>query len=359
MMELKVSPLFSYFCVMEKISISEYYSRKENRILFDVRSPGEYEEGHIPGAISFPLFTNEERAEVGTLYKLKGQEFAFLRGLEFVGLKMADYVRRANKLVPEKKIFIHCWRGGQRSASLAWLLEMAGFDVQLIIGGYKAYRQFIHQQFGEIKQKFIVLGGPTGSGKTVLLQALKDRGEQVIDLEKLANHKGSAFGALGELPQPTVEQFENNLFEVFFKLDTDKRTWVENESKSIGKVFQPDGFWNQFRTARYIGLVISFEERLKFLVEIYGAFHLEELKDSFIKINKRLGGQHVKAAISFLEQGDLKNAGAIALRYYDKSYPIANTKCDFSRSFLFTPDMTLNRSEMAKSLIKFSDGIEL
>jgi len=357
--KLKVSPLFTYFCNMEKISISEYYIRKKSRVLFDVRSPGEYEEGHIPGAISFPLFTNEERTEVGILYKKKGHDFAFLKGLEFVGLKMADYVRLANKLVPEKKIFIHCWRGGQRSASLAWLLEMSGFDVHLIIGGYKAYRQFIHQQFDEIKQKFIVLGGPTGSGKTVLLQAIKEQGEQVIDLEKLANHKGSAFGALGELPQPTMEQFENNLFEEFFKLDAAKITWVENESKSIGKVFQPDGFWNQFRTARYIGLVISFEERLKFLVENYGAFNLEELKDSFIKINKRLGGQHVQAAISFLEQGDLKNAGAIALRYYDKSYPIANTKCDFSRSFLFTPDMTLNRSEMAKSLIKFSDGIEL
>jgi len=344
---------------MEKISVSEFFNRKESRVLLDVRSPGEYEEGHIPGAISFPLFTNEERAEVGTLYKKKGHEFAFLKGLEFVGLKMADYVRLANKLVPEKKIFIHCWRGGQRSASLAWLLEMSGFDVQLITGGYKAYRQFIHQQFEEVKQKFIVLGGPTGSGKTVILQAIKDLGEQVIDLEKLANHKGSAFGSLGEMAQPTVEQFENNLFEEFFKLDTSKRTWVENESKSIGKVFQPQGFWNQFRTAKYIGLVIPFEERLKFLVQNYGAFQVEELKESFIKINKTLGGQHVQAAISFLEQGDLSNAGAIALRYYDKSYPLANTKCDFSRSYLFTPDKTLNNIDLAKSLIKFSNGIEL
>jgi tRNA 2-selenouridine synthase len=340
------------------MTISEFFSVKESRILFDVRSPGEYEGGHIPGSLSLPLFSDRERAEVGTLYKLKGQQAAFLRGLELVGLKLADYVRLANKLAPEKRIFIHCWRGGQRSASLAWLLEMAGFDVVLLIGGYKAYRQFILTQFEEIKQKFIVLGGPTGSGKTVLLQAIKEEGEQVIDLEKLANHKGSAFGSLGEMKQPTVEQFENNLFEEFIKLDVTRRTWLENESKAIGKVFQPEGFWNQFRTARYIGLVIPFEERLAFLVRNYGAFPLEELKESFRKINKRLGGQHVQAAIHFLEQGDLHSAGAIALKYYDKSYPLANAKCDFSRSYLYTPDKSHSKKELAKSLIKFSDGIE-
>lgn len=343
---------------MEKITVSEFFNRKNSRVLFDVRSPGEFEEGHIPGAVSFPLFSNEERAIVGTLYKKMGHESAFLKGLEFVGLKMADFVRLANKLVPERKIFIHCWRGGQRSANMAWLLEMSGFDVQLLIGGYKAYRQFIHQQFEEKKQKFIVLGGPTGSGKTALIHAIKDQGEQVIDLEKLANHKGSAFGSLGEKEQPTVEQFENNLFEEFFKLDSTKSTWVENESKSIGRVFQPEGFWNQFRSSIYIGLVIPFEDRLKFLVQNYGTFPMEELKESFIKINKRLGGQHVQAAIRFLEEGDLTNAGAIALRYYDKSYPLANAKCNFSRSFLFTPDMSLDKNDLAKSLIKFSDGIE-
>ena len=158
--------LIAYFCRMEKITIADFFKRDDGNILLDVRSPGEYIEGHIPGAVSFPLFTDEERAEVGTLYKKKGHDFAFLKGLEFVGAKMADYVRWANKRVPEKKLYIHCWRGGQRSASLAWLLEMAGFEVKLIIGGYKAYRQYIHRQFDEIKLNLIVLGGPTGSGKT-------------------------------------------------------------------------------------------------------------------------------------------------------------------------------------------------
>ena len=351
--------LIVYFCQMEKITIADFLKRNDENILLDVRSPGEYIEGHIPGAVSFPLFTDEERAEVGTLYKKKGHDFAFLKGLEFVGAKMADYVRWANKLVPEKKLYIHCWRGGQRSASLAWLLETAGFEVKLITGGYKAYRQYIHRQFDEIKLNIIVLGGPTGSGKTLILQSLKEEGEQIIDLEKLAHHKGSAFGSLGELIQPTVEQFENNLFDEFRKLDPSKRVWVENESRSIGKVFQPEGFWNQFKTAKYIGLVIPFEERLKFLVKIYGEFPVTELIESFVKISKRLGGQHVQAAVAYLEAGDLSNAGAIALRYYDKSYPLANLKCDFSRSFLFTPDVALDKRAIAQSLIKFSDGIEL
>lgn len=344
---------------MEKITVPEFFKGKESRVLLDVRSPAEYDAGHIPGAVSFPLFSNEERAEVGTLYKKKGHDSAFLKGLEFVGVKMADYVRLANKLVPDKKLFIHCWRGGQRSASLAWLLETAGFDVHLITGGYKAYRQFIHQQFDDIKHPFIVLGGPTGSGKTAILQALGEEGEQIINLEALANHKGSAFGSIGEMAQPTVEQFENNLFEIFYKLDPSKRTWVENESRSIGRVFQPQGFWHHFRKSTYIGLVIPFEERLKYLVQHYGAFSISDLKESFIKINRKLGGQHVQAAITYLDQGDLNGAGAIALRYYDKSYPLANAKCDFSRSFLFTPDLVAGYKEIARSLIKFSDGNEL
>jgi tRNA 2-selenouridine synthase len=134
---------------------------------------------------------------------------------------------------------------------------------------------------------------------------------------------------------------------------------VENESRSIGKVFQPEAFWNQFKTAKYIGLVIPFEERLKFLVKIYGEFPVTELIESFVKISKRLGGQHVQAAVAYLEAGDLSNAGAIALRYYDKSYPLANLKCDFSRSFLFTPDISLETRAVAQSLIKFSDGNDL
>lgn len=351
--------LIAYFCRMEKITIIDFLERNDENILLDVRSPAEFAEGHIPGAVSFPLFTNEERAEVGTLYKKKGHDFAFLKGLEFVGAKMADYVRWAKKRVPDKKLYIHCWRGGQRSASLAWLLEMAGFEVKLITGGYKAYRQHVHQQFEEVKLNLIVLGGPTGSGKTLLLQSLKDEGEQIIDLEKLAHHKGSAFGSIGELVQPSVEQFENNLFVEFWKLDTSKRVWVENESRSIGKVFQPAAFWNQFIKAKYIGLVIPFEERLKYLVKVYGEFPVNDLIESFVKISKRLGGQHVQAAVAFLEAGDLAGAGAIALRYYDKSYPLANLKCDFSRSFLFTPDTTLETRAIAQSLINFSNGNEL
>jgi tRNA 2-selenouridine synthase len=344
---------------MEKITVSEFLKGKDSRVLLDVRSPGEYESGHIPGAVSFPLFSDEERAVVGTLYKKKGHDAALLKGLEFVGLKMADYVRLAGKLVPDKKLYIHCWRGGQRSASMAWLLETAGFDVQLISGGYKAFRKYIHQQFEDSIHPFIVLGGPTGSGKTAILQALGELGEQIINLEALAHHKGSAFGSIGEPAQPSVEQFENNLFEVFHALDNTKRTWVENESRSIGRVFQPQGFWQQFRKSIYIGLVIPFEDRLKNLVQQYGAFPKEALIESFIKINKKLGGQHVQAAIAFLEQGDVTAAGAIALKYYDKSYPLANAKCDFSRSFLFTPDLAKGNMEIARSLIKFSDRNEL
>lgn len=229
-----------------------------------------------------------------------------------------------------------------------------GWETSTILGGYKAYRRFILNSFESEKLKIIVLGGKTGSGKTVLLNSLSELGEQTIDLEKLAHHKGSAFGALGEQPQPTVEQFENNLFEVFIKLNKAKRVWIENESKSIGRVFVPDGLWGQMTTATYLGIDVLFEERVEMLVEEYGQFAKGDLIESFKKIQKRMGGQHVKTAVEAIEAGDIRSATSIALHYYDKSYEHAAGKKPFSQKISIkasnkTHDLT------AKEIIKIAD----
>ncbi len=288
-------------------------------VLLDVRSPGEYSRGHIPGAISFPLFTDAERATVGTLYKQKGKDEAVLEGLRIVGPKMAGFVEEAARLSPNKKILLHCWRGGMRSASVAWLLQQAGFETRLLKGGYKAYRADIHQ-FLEQKFPFLVITGPTGSKKTKILQALRDKGEQVIDLETLANHKGSAFGALGMEPQPTIEQFENQLHLELSKLDLNRRIWIEDESRKIGTVVLHEGFWKQIKSVPVLLVNLSIQERIEFLVDEYGNFPAEKLEESILKIAKRLGGQHVKAALEALEFGDLHQVAAITLNYYDKAY---------------------------------------
>ena len=170
-------------------------------LLLDVRSPGEYESGHIAGAVNFPLFTDQERAAVGTLYKEKGPDQAILLGLEFVGPKMAEFVREAHRINPRKKpMRMYCFRGGQRSHSMAWLLEGSGFPVTLLKGGYKAYRREAIRSFRE-PQKVMVLSGCTGCGKTRILQALKERGRQILDLEELSLHKGSAFGGYHQPPE--------------------------------------------------------------------------------------------------------------------------------------------------------------
>lgn len=291
-----------------------------NRPILDVRSPGEFAQGHIPGAISFPLFTDEERAEVGIAYKNHGNEAAFELGLRRVGPKMADFVKMARKLAPGRQIAVHCWRGGQRSGSMAWLLRQAGFQVVTLEGGYKAYRQLVLQGLATNDQSFVVLGGRTGSGKTKILKALASTGAQVVDLEGLAHHKGSAFGFIGELEQPSVEQFENNLFEAVTALDKKRICWIENESHSIGRVFVPLGFMARIKTAPLVNIEIPQEARIQNLLDDYVQTDPEQLKVAFKKIERKLGGLQLKTALEHLSAMDYGPAARIALQYYDKTY---------------------------------------
>jgi tRNA 2-selenouridine synthase len=303
-----------------KLEVKEFLFEVRNRPLLDVRSPGEYLQGHIPGSISFPLFSNEERAKVGTRYKQVGKESAFLLGLKIVGPKMADFVKKAIRLAPDRKIAVHCWRGGQRSGSIAWLLQQAGFEVVVLNGGYKAYRQYILDSLSTITFQINVVGGKTGVGKTRVLNALSDLGEQVLDLEFLANHKGSAFGFIGELPQPTPEQFENILWDNLASLDLNRRLWVENESRSIGRVYIPEGFWKQMKLSPLFHIEIPQADRINNLLKDYVLEDTPALKIAFEKIAPKLGGLRFKQALEALDAGHFSQAAALALEYYDKTY---------------------------------------
>lgn len=307
---------------MEKIELTpeEFIAQRCDGLILDVRTTGEYEAGHIPGAINFPLFTNEERAVVGTLYVRQGKDAAVERGLEFVGPKMAGFVREARELAAGRTLYIHCWRGGMRSGSVAWLLQTAGLKVRLLKGGYKAYRRSFLQMLERHSWRLVVLGGSTGCGKTRILESLKSRGEQVLDLEGLAHHKGSAFGALGEEPQPTTEQFINDLHTVFRDFDPQRVVWCEGESESIGKVFVPKELFVKMLAAPLILIEMSTELRTNHILREYGDFPAEQLIDSFRRIERRLGGGAAKEAIEAVDSGDLHRAVTIALQYYDKTY---------------------------------------
>ncbi len=286
----------------------------------DVRAPKEYLQGHIPQAVSMPLFTDEERAIIGTLYKQVGRDTAVEKGLELVGPKLASFVTQAKQIAPDKRIIVHCWRGGMRSGSMAWLLSMAGFRVYLLEGGYKAFRKhflgILEQGLPQLK----VLGGPTGSGKTELLLQMQQNGHQVIDLEGLAHHKGSSFGAINQAPQPTTEQFENELFTILSDFDLTQPIWVEDESKLIGTVHLPNALYKQMQQVPVYVVNIPLEKRIDRLVADYTHCEKHLLEEALLRIKKRVGPQNVKAAQEALALNDFRTVAEIVLQYYDKAY---------------------------------------
>jgi len=301
------------------IDIVKFLEMREEIPVVDVRSPAEYAHAHIPGAYSLPIFSNEERAEVGTSYKKEGREKAILLGLKLVGPKLAWFVEEAHKLLKNNKIIVHCWRGGMRSSSMAWLFSTAGIETYTLTGGYKTYRRHVKECFAK-PANLVVLGGMTGSGKTEILKEITNLNQQVVDLEGLANHKGSAFGALGQKEQCSTEQFENNLFEEWKKLDLEKPIWIEDESKTIGKIGVPEEIYFQMRKSNVVNIKVPVDERIKWLVSEYGTFAEEELRKSIVRIQKRLGGNNTKYALEAIENKQLDEAARVVLLYYDKAY---------------------------------------
>ncbi|MGL5730858.1 MAG: tRNA 2-selenouridine(34) synthase MnmH, partial [Bacteroidales bacterium] len=317
----------------QDISVNDFIAKSVNGTIVDVRTTAEFAQGHIPGAVNIPLFTDEERVIIGTLYKKQGKDVAVEKGLEFVGPKMARFVKEAKALAKSAPVYIYCWRGGMRSGSMAWLFRTAGLQVYRLTGGYKAYRSsFLEEVLPQI-WKIIVLGGPTGSGKTAILEQLTLEGEQVLDLESLANHKGSAFGALGQPDQPSTEHFTNLIHEKFRTFDPEKPVWCEGESHSVGRVYIPKELYDQMQISPFIYLSIPKAVRLKRIVEEYGRFDAESLIESFRKIERRMGGQHVKAAIEFIRDNKIEEAASLGLDYYDKSY---NNAIEKNRSITYT-----------------------
>ena len=320
---------------IEQIDIEDFLKLSEENPVFDVRSPGEFLHAHIPGAFSLPLFTDEQRKVIGTAYKQQSRQVAVKKGLDYFSERMKNMIEEAEKIITENKkrfpnknrILVHCWRGGMRSHSVAWLLDLFGFKVYTLKGGYKAFRNWALNQF-EKEYNLKILGGYTGSGKTGVLQEMKEKGAAVINLEGLANHKGSAFGSLGEAPQPGQEMFENMLSIELFKTSTSKAVntenntsiWLEDESRHVGTAGIPKTLWGNMRKSPLYFLDIPFEERLNHIVSTYGKFDKKELVNSIMKIQKRLGGLETKNAINYLLENKVKECFSILLLYYDKMY---------------------------------------
>ncbi|MFI5133598.1 MAG: tRNA 2-selenouridine(34) synthase MnmH [Chitinophagales bacterium] len=338
--------------MIEKIYIENFLDLAKHHVIIDVRSPGEYKHAHIPGACNLPLFTDEERKVVGTAYKQQSREAAIKTGLDFFGPKMKNMIEEVESLVRSQEsgeknkplvsdsrlatpgsLLIYCWRGGMRSAGVAWLMDLYGFKVYTLIGGYKKFRNYVLDTF-KLPFCFKILGGYTGSGKTEVLKALEKKGEAIIDLEEIAKHKGSAFGNIGMPVQPGQEMFENILSCELRAVSHEQKKgsgnnspfrepegiWLEDESQRIGLINLPNDFWKTMRQSPVYFLDIPFEERLKHLVQEYGSLDKQSMIDAIGRIRERLGGLNAKNAILSLEEGNVVESFRILLNYYDKHY---------------------------------------
>ena len=301
------------------MSIDEFLKLRQTLPVVDVRSENEFAEGHIRGALNIPILNNEERVAVGTDYKQKGQAEAIKTGFRLVGPRFLEIINRAENVAAGRELLVHCWRGGMRSSNFCQIIGMAKLKSFQLEGGYKTYREQAMASYRS-PLRLMVIAGYTGSGKSEVLRQLKAEGEQVIDLEMLARHKGSVFGGLMMPAQPTTEQFQNELFEEIRGLDPRRNTWVEDESIAVGKIFLPDDFYKQMATAPVFELDVDKPVRIERLVREYGHADKNEFLMAMESITKKLGGQNFKAAKEKLFEDDMASTIDILLNYYDKAY---------------------------------------
>ena len=371
----------------EKIHIEQFLELAKQYPVIDVRSPGEYNHAHIPGAYSLPLFTDEERKIVGTAYKQESRQQAIKLGLDFFGPKMRKMVEEVEQLIDNSQktisnrqvnnksnplpiancILVYCWRGGMRSGAVSWLLDMYGFKVYTLVGGYKKFRNYVLDTFRK-PHAFKILGGFTGSGKTEVLKELEKRGQLIIDLEEIAKHKGSAFGSIGMPKQPAQEMFENILScELHNKLAAGRKImagetdngqripdnflWLEDESQRIGQVNIPLEIWKLMRQSPVYFLDIPFEERLEHLVQEYGRLDKQQMLDAIGRIREKLGGLNAKTAAQLLEEGNTIESFRILLKYYDKFYQKGLHNRETINSLLHTIECKSVTPENASQLI--------
>jgi tRNA 2-selenouridine synthase len=292
-------------------------------LLFDVRSPSEYAKGHIPEALSFPLFSDSERALVGCCYKSQGQKQAIQLGLSLVGPKLHLFSQKADELLKGQRAKIYCFRGGMRSSSMGWLLRLTGIDLILLQGGYKAYRQEsarLEKLFQEKRFTFTVIAGLTGCGKTELLHERQAAGEQILDLEGLANHRGSSFGGIGKRPQPTQEMFENLIYSKLKPIPPHAHLLVEDESRLIGRLVLPNALFEMMRQSPKEWISRPFSDRIERLLCEYGSSPAPALIEAVERLSKRLGSERARKIASDIEAGLKREAIAELLDYYDHCY---------------------------------------
>lgn len=302
---------------MRYIDVNEILNSKIP--IIDVRSPNEFEESHIQGAINMPLLDNQAREAIGKIYKNKGKDAAIALGYELVNPIKEKFIDFLNELGEGNQYYLYCARGGLRSRLMAEYLIENGFQIQVLKGGYKTFRNAVVDKINEFSNLRIV-GGYTGSGKTEVLEQLSILGEQVLDLEDLANHKGSAFGGLGKDEQVSTAQFHNKIYSKLCGFDPRLPLWIENESIHIGKVNLPIELWEKMKHSEVLEIFIPIEKRIKNILKDYGNYTSEELIECLLHIEKRLGKKNIDQLSKLIQERKLNKVVETLLTYYDEAY---------------------------------------
>ncbi len=297
--------------------------------ILDVRSPGEFAEDHLPGAINLPVLDDAERAEVGTLYKQVSPFVARKIGAAKIARNVAAALEgRLADNPPGYRPLVYCWRGGQRSGSIATIFSGIGWPVAVLEGGYDAYRRFVRDGLEQVTREghldFRLIGGLTGSGKTVLLDALVEAGHQVLDLEGLANHRGSLLGRSYPVPvQPTQKAFENAVFNVLQNCEPGRPVFVESESNKVGDLHVPPGLWGRMRTCPAIEIAVPQGARARYLLEAYPHFveDPEHLVATLDPLRKHLGNALIDDWNALIAAGEWQQFVESSLEnHYDPAY---------------------------------------
>lgn len=294
---------------------------KEELTLIDVRSPKEFAEATIPGSINVPLFDNEERAEVGTLYKQAGSEVAKKRGLEIFSAKLPQFIATFESIETPKVVY--CWRGGMRSKTTATVLDLMDIHVHRLRGGIRSYRKWVVNTLEEqeFSPKMYVLNGYTGSGKTILLKQLKQHGYPMIDLEGMANHRGSIFGQIGLEPH-NQKKFESLLIQEMLRYKDAPFILLEGESKRIGKVTLPESLFNKKENGLQLFINLPLEVRVQNILNDYNPYeHKEQCLEAFQFIKKRIHTPIANQIEDNMLEGNFESATKLLLEfYYDPRY---------------------------------------